>query len=169
MATEALEIAKPEFRTANGIAAADRKKIAEALGIVLADTYMLFIKTQGVHWNVTGPVFMGVHKLTEEQYENMYEAIDALAERIRALGHKAPASYTKYGQLSSINDRDEEQSVAQMLKMLIADHETAVLNMRAATEWCEEKNDYVTADMLTARMSWHEQAVWMLKSLSAEG
>jgi predicted phage gp36 major capsid-like protein len=72
---------------------------------------MLFIKTQGVHWNVTGPTFMGVHKLTEEQYENMYEAIDELAERIRALGHKAPASYTKYGELSSINDKDEERSV----------------------------------------------------------
>lgn len=168
MATEALDIRKPNFLTSNGISKEDRKKIADALGIVLADTYMLFIKTQGVHWNVTGPTFMGVHKLTEEQYENMYEAIDELAERIRALGHKAPASYTKYGELSSINDRDEEQSVERMLKMLIADHETAVLNMRAATEWCEKKNDYVTADMLTERMSWHEQAVWMLKSLAAD-
>jgi starvation-inducible DNA-binding protein len=168
MAIEALDIKKPDFTTRNGISEDDRRKIADALGIVLADTYMLFIKTQGVHWNVTGPTFMGVHKLTEEQYENMYEAIDELAERIRALGHKAPASYTKYGELSSINDKDEERSVGQMLTMLIADHETAVLNMRAATEWCEEKSDYVTADMLTERMSWHEQAVWMLKSLAAE-
>jgi starvation-inducible DNA-binding protein len=167
MATQALNITNPDFTTKNGISAADRKKIAEALGVVLADTYMLFIKTQGVHWNVTGPTFMGVHKLTEEQYENMYEAIDGLAERIRALGHKAPASYTKYGELSSIRDKDEVQTVQQMLDMLIADHETAVLNMRAATEWCEAKNDYVTADMLTARMSWHEQAVWMLKSMAS--
>jgi starvation-inducible DNA-binding protein len=167
MATQALNITNPDFTTQNGISAADRKKIAEALGVVLADTYMLFIKTQGVHWNVTGPTFMGVHKLTEEQYENMYEAIDGLAERIRALGHKAPASYTKYGELSSIRDKDEVQTVQQMLDMLIADHETAVLNMRAATEWCEAKNDYVTADMLTARMSWHEQAVWMLKSMAS--
>ena len=168
MSTQTLEIEKTKFRTKTGISAADRKKIAEALGIVLADTYMLFIKTQGVHWNVTGPVFMGVHKLTEEHYENMYEAIDKLAERIRALGHKAPASYTRYGKLSSISDTDEEQTVAQMLQMLIKDHETAVANMRAATGWCEEMNDYVTADMLTARMSWHEEAVWMLKALSAD-
>lgn len=168
MSTQTLDIAKPEFKTKTGISAADRKKIAEALGIVLADTYMLFIKTQGVHWNVTGPVFMGVHKLTEEHYENMYEAIDKLAERIRALGHKAPASYTKYGKLSSISDTDKEQSVAQMLAMLIDDHETAVANMRAAIGWCEDKNDYVTADMLTGRMSWHEEAVWMLKALSAD-
>ncbi|KJS25163.1 MAG: dolichol kinase [Hyphomonadaceae bacterium BRH_c29] len=167
MATQALNVTNPDFKTKNGISAADRKKIAEALGVVLADTYMLFIKTQGVHWNVTGPTFMGVHTLTEEQYENMYQAIDGLAERIRALGHKAPASYTKYGELSSIRDKDEVQTVQQMLDMLIADHETAVLNMRAATEWCEAKNDYVTADMLTARMSWHEQAVWMLKSMAS--
>jgi len=167
MSTQTLDIAKPEFKTKTGISGADRKKVADALGIVLADTYMLFIKTQGVHWNVTGPVFMGVHKLTEEQYENMYEAIDKLAERIRALGHKAPASYTKYGKLSSIRDTDKEETAEQMLKMLIADHETAVANMRAAIGWCEGKNDYVTADMLTARMSWHEEAVWMLKALSA--
>ena len=167
MATQALNVTNPDFKTKNGISAADRKKVAEALGVVLADTYMLFIKTQGVHWNVTGPTFMGVHTLTEEQYENMYQAIDGLAERIRALGHKAPASYTKYGELSSIRDKDEVQTVQQMLDMLIADHETVVLNMRAATEWCEEKNDYVTADMLTARMSWHEQAVWMLKSMAS--
>ena len=168
MSTQTLEIEKTKFRTKTGISDADRKKIAEALGIVLADTYMLFIKTQGVHWNVTGPVFMGVHKLTEEHYENMYEAIDKLAERIRALGHKAPASYTRYGKLSSISDSDKEQTVAEMLVMLISDHETAVANMRAATGWCEEMNDYVTADMLTARMSWHEEAVWMLKALSAD-
>jgi len=167
MATQALNVTNPDFKTKNGISSADRKKVADALGVVLADTYMLFIKTQGVHWNVTGPTFMGVHTLTEEQYENMYQAIDGLAERIRALGHKAPASYTKYGELSSIRDKDEVQTVQQMLDMLIADHETAVLNMRAATEWCEEKNDYVTADMLTARMSWHEQAVWMLKSMAS--
>ncbi|MEZ6013193.1 MAG: DNA starvation/stationary phase protection protein [Hyphomonas sp.] len=168
MTTQALDVSKPDFKTKTGITPADRKKVAEALGIVLADTYMLFIKTQGVHWNVTGPTFMGVHKLTEAQYENMYEAIDKLAERIRALGHKAPASHTKYGKLSSIKDTDKEQSVAQMLKMLIGDHETAVSNMRAAVEWCEDKNDYVTADMLIARMSWHEEAVWMLKALTAE-
>ena len=168
MGSQALDIREPEFRTRTGITASDRKKIAEALGVVLADTYMLFIKTQGVHWNVTGPVFMGVHKLTEEQYENMYEAIDGLAERIRALGEKAPASYTKYGKLSSITDTDKERSVEQMLEMLADDHETAVANMRAAVEWCEDKNDYVNADMLTARMSWHEQAVWMLKAMAED-
>ena len=167
MTSQTLEVSKPEFRTRTGISAADRQKIAEALGIVLADTYMLFIKTQGVHWNVAGPAFMGVHKLTEAQYENMYEAIDRIAERIRGLGHKAPASYTKYGQLSSIVDTDKDRTVEEMLNMLVDDHQTAVTNMRAAIGWCEDKNDYVTADLLIRRMSWHEQAVWMLKALSA--
>lgn len=168
MAVESLKIAKPEFKRQTGISPEDRAQIAKALGIVLADTYMLFIKTQGVHWNVSGPAFVSIHELTEKQYENMYTAIDEIAERIRALGAKAPASYRKYGELSSIKDEDEPQTAEHMLKMLESDHETAVLNMRAAVEWCEDKNDYVTADMLTARMAWHEEAIWMLNALLAD-
>ena len=168
MAVEALNISKPEFKRNTGITDENREQIAKALGVVLADSYLLFIKTQGVHWNVTGPVFIGLHKLTEEQYENLYQAVDEIAERIRALGHKAPASYTKYGELSSITDEEEPESAGEMIAMLIRDHATAVTNMRKAVEWCEEKNDYVTADMMIARMAWHEEAIWMLEALSAE-
>jgi starvation-inducible DNA-binding protein len=134
MTAQALKVATPQFGRKTGIAPEDRKAIALALGTVLADTYMLFIKTQGVHWNVTGPAFVSVHELTEGQYTNMYKAIDQIAERIRALGEKAPASYTKYGELSSIKDEDEPRSVGDMLSMLIADHETTVSNMRVAVE-----------------------------------
>ncbi len=168
MAIHTLKSADPTFSRKTGIDANDRTAIAEKLGVVLADSYMLFIKTQGVHWNVTGPAFVGVHKLTEEQYENLYEAIDEIAERIRALGEKAPASYSKYGALSSIKDEDEPKSVHDMLAMLISDHEKVVTSMRDAVEWCEDKNDYVTADMMIARMAWHEEAIWMLSSLIAE-
>lgn len=168
MAVEALKASNPKFDRQTGIAKADRSKIANALGVTLADTYQLFIKTQGVHWNVSGPAFLSIHELTEQHYGNMYEAIDALAERIRSLGEKAPASYKKYGELSSIKDEDEPKSAHDMLTMLIADHETVITNMRSAVEWCEDKNDYVTADMLTGRMAWHEEAVWMLSALSAE-
>lgn len=168
MTAQPLEVSKPEFGRRTGMAPEDRKAVAEALGVVLADTYMLFIKTQGVHWNVTGPAFVSVHELTEEHYENMYEAIDELAERIRALGEKAPASYTKYGELSSIKDEDEPKTVRDMLSMLIADHEMAVANMRVAVEWCEGKHDFVTADMMIERMAWHEEAIWMLNALNAE-
>ncbi|MEM1106931.1 MAG: DNA starvation/stationary phase protection protein [Pseudomonadota bacterium] len=168
MTAQALNISTPEFGRKTGIAPEDRTAIARALGTVLADTYMLFIKTQGVHWNVTGPAFVSVHELTEGQYENMYAAIDHVAERIRALGEKAPASYTKYGELSSIKDEDDPKSVTDMLSMLIADHETAVSNMRVAVGWCEDKNDFVTADMMIERMAWHEEAIWMLNALNAD-
>lgn len=168
MGMQSLDIDQPKFDRNTGIEAEDRQKVADALGIVLADTYQLFIKTQGVHWNVAGPTFVSIHELTETHYENMYQAIDEIAERIRALGEKAPASYSKYGELSSIKDEDEPKTAGEMLDMLIADHQTAVLNMRACVEWCEEKKDFVTADMLIARMSWHEEAIWMLKALRAE-
>ena len=168
MSVESLNIARPEFKRQTGITPEDRSDIAKALGVVLADTYMLFIKTQGVHWNVAGPAFVSIHELTEKHYENMYQAIDDLAERIRALGEKAPASYRKYGELSSIKDEDEPQTAEHMLEMLVGDHQTAVANRRAAIGWCDDKNDYVTADMLTARMAWHEEAIWMLNALLAE-
>ncbi|MEO0981808.1 MAG: DNA starvation/stationary phase protection protein [Pseudomonadota bacterium] len=168
MTAQAMTVSTPEFGRKTGITPEDRTAIAKALGTVLADTYMIFIKTQGVHWNVTGPAFVSVHEMTEAHYSNMYEAIDDIAERIRALGEKAPASYTKYGELSSIKDEDEPKSVKDMLSMLIADHETAVSNMRVAVQWCEEKNDFVTADMMIERMAWHEEAIWMLNALNAE-
>jgi starvation-inducible DNA-binding protein len=169
MTAATMKIAKPEFNRETGITTENRKELAKSLGIVLADTYMLFIKTQGVHWNVAGPAFVSIHELTEKHYENMYKAIDEIAERIRALGEKAPASYTKYGELSALKDEDEPKSAGEMLSMLISDHETAVSNMRAAVEWCEGKNDYVTADMLIERMAWHEEAIWMLNALNADG
>ena len=168
MAVEALKIAKPDFNRNTGISPEDRAEIAEKLGTVLSDSYMLFIKTQGVHWNVTGPVFVGVHELTEKQYTNLYNAIDEIAERIRALGHKAPASYTKYGELSSIKDEDEPKTAVEMIRMLTRDHATAVKGMREAVEWCEGKNDFVPADMMIERMTWHEEAIWMLESIIAE-
>lgn len=168
MSVQSKAVSSPEFDRSTGITPQDRKSIADKLGVVLADTYMLFIKTQGVHWNVTGPNFVGVHQLTEMHYKNLQAAIDRLAERIRALGQKAPASYTRYGQLSSIKDEDDPDRLADMLAMLIADHETAVSNMRVAVEWCEDKNDFVTADLMIARMSWHEDAIWMLNALAAE-
>lgn len=167
MTTEALQVSDPKFSPKTGMMAKDRADIADALGVVLADSYMIFIKTQGVHWNVSGPAFFSIHKLTQAQYENIYAAIDKIAERIRALGAKAPASYTKYGELSEIRDDDSVQTAQAMLEMLVADHEGAVTNMRKAVGRCEDKKDFVTADLLISRMAWHEQAVWMLRSISA--
>jgi starvation-inducible DNA-binding protein len=168
MSHDPLSSKVPEFDPEAGMTDEARRDVAGALGRVLADSYMLFIKTQGVHWNVGGTAFYSIHSLTEDHYENLYEAIDVIAERIRALGVKAPASYTKYGELSEIKDEDVAPSAAAMLTMLINDHETTVRGMRSAIEWCEDRKDYVTADMLIARMAWHEEAIWMLKSIMSE-
>ena len=168
MAADPLKPQDPQFEQNAGIEAEARKKIADALGVVLADSYMLFIKTQGVHWNVVGPSFYSLHELTEAQYQNLYEAIDDIAERIRALGHKAPASYTRYGQLSDIRDRDEPLTARDQVKMLIEDHRSAVKTMRDTIEWCEDKKDFVTADMMIERMAWHEESIWMLSAVISE-
>ncbi len=167
MSAEALATSAPRLKPKTGLTAKDRQAIAEKLGVVLADSYQLFIKTQGVHWNIAGPSFYGIHNLTESHYQNIYEAIDVIAERIRALGEKAPASYTTYGELSSITDEDKVETAGAMLKMLIADHETVCRSMREAIEPCEDKGDYVTADLLIERLAWHEEAIWMLRSITA--
>lgn len=168
MTVEALRTETPRFDPEVGMSSDARKEVAQSLSKVLANTYMLFIKTQGVHWNVGGTAFVSIHTLTEEHYENMYKAIDEIAERIRALGVKAPASYTRYGELSEIKDRDEIQSADDMIGMLIEDHATVVRSMRETIEWCEDRKDFVTADMMIERMGWHEEAIWMLRALASD-
>ena len=158
--------ADPEFKPKTGLPAKDREAVAGILGHVLADSYQLFIKTQGVHWNVTGPLFYSIHKLTEEHYETIFEAVDETAERIRALGHKTPASYTKYGELSQIQDVDEPKTAHDMLKMLADDHGKVCQSLRKGIAEADERKDFVTGDMLIARLAWHEEAIWMLRSLA---
>lgn len=158
-----LSASKPEFDPGTGLERRAYDEVAEILGRVLADSYQLFIKTQGVHWNVAGASFYGIHKLTEEQYQDLFEAIDGVAERIRALGHKAPASYTTYGELSRIRDEDRPQDAGQMLAMLVRDNGLLCETLREGVEIAEDHDDVVTADMLTERLGRHEQNVWMLQ------
>ncbi|QMW23467.1 Dps family protein [Sandaracinobacteroides saxicola] len=161
--TLALDTEKAEFDPGTGLETEGYAAVAEALGRVLADCYQLFIKTQGVHWNVAGASFYGLHKLTEGQYEDLYEAIDKVAERIRALGHKAPASYTTYGELSSIKDEDRPADAGSMIAMLVRDNGLLCKTLRDAVETAEEHDDVVTADLLTGRLGQHEQNAWMLQ------
>ena len=153
----------PEFKIYTGLKSASATKCAEALGRVLADCYQMFIKTQGVHWNVAGPSFYGIHKLTEQQYGDLYEAIDHIAERIRSLGHKAPASYSTYGSLSVIRDEDRPQTAADMIAMLVRDNGLLCKTLRDAVDVADTCNDVVTADLLTGRLAAHEQNGWMLQ------
>lgn len=152
-----------EFDPGTGLREEAYAEVAGALGEVLADSFQLFIKTQGVHWNVAGASFYGLHTLTEMQYGEIYEAIDEIAERIRALGHKAPASYTTYGKLSRITDEDRPLDTGQQVAMLMRDNGLVCQTLRDALEIAEENDDIVTADLLTRRLGDHEKYVWMLR------
>lgn len=151
-----------------GIGTPDRGELADAVGRALAETYVLYLKTQGVHWNVVGPMFYGLHKLTETQYEDLAGAIDKLAERIRALGHPAPATFREFLDLSVIKETEGQLSTEQAIKMLVADHETISRTFREAVHAADDADDIVTADMLTGRIQFHEEAAWMLRSLIAQ-
>jgi len=158
---------QPDFAPGTGLSKEAYAAVSEALGKVLADSYQLFIKTQGVHWNVAGASFYGLHKLTQGQYEDMYAAIDLVAERIRALGHKAPASYTTYGELSRIKDEDKPLDAGQMVTMLTRDNGLVCESLREGLALAEQHDDVVTADLLTSRLAQHEQNVWMLRMHTA--
>jgi len=151
-----------------GIAAADAKKLAEGLSRALAETYVLYVKTQGFHWNVVGPLFYGLHKLTEEQYGDLASAADELAERIRALGHPAPASFGEFTGLAGIDETRERLSAEAMVGVLIGDHETVARTFRELVGAAEKAGDVVTADLLTERIHAPEEAAWMLRSIVAQ-
>lgn len=143
---------------------ADRAKMAEKLGATLASTYVLYQKTQSVHWNVTGPLFVSVHTLTEGQYEDLAASIDAIAERIRALGAKTPVGLSTYIKSSAIQDQVEWGDVEDMLKQLSSDNLAVADQMREFVNIADEVDDVFTADLLTSRIGALEEASWMLSA-----
>lgn len=144
----------------------DTEAVAEALADVLADTYRLVFKTHAYHWNVEGPLFHAVHTLTEEQYTNMFEGADELAERIRSLGHLAPARMAEIVDRSRIADTEGALTAQEMVTDLAADHERIAKRMHALAEIAGGQRDIVSEDLATARSSFHEQAAWMLRALA---
>ncbi len=150
-----------------GIPEADRQKIAEELGRVLADTYTLYLKTHNYHWNVTGPMFNTLHLMFEEHYNELWVAVDLIAERIRSLGEFAPGSYAQFAELTSIDEADGVPSAEQMLADLVAGHEAVARTARAAFAAADAAGDQSTADLLTQRLQVHEKTAWMLRSMLA--
>lgn len=150
--------------TNTGPTAKDRKAVAEGLAKLLADTYAVYLKTHGYHWNVRGPEFFGYHNLLEQQYRDIWAALDEIAERIRALGVLAPQSFSGFGNLTSIKDGDPEKEAGPMLKELLADHDTLIATARAAFEVADAAGDEASADLLTQRLAAHEKFAWMLRS-----
>ena len=151
-----------------GIPSSDRRKVSDHLVNVLADTYTLLIKTHVYHWNVVGPLFLPVHELTEEHYQDLFEATDVIAERIRALGHPAPLSFGQFLRSTALEEETVKRDAEDMVDHLAADHEQLVRRLREAALAAEEMDDLVTTDLLTARMAFHEKAIWMLRAISAK-
>jgi starvation-inducible DNA-binding protein len=148
-----------------GISDSDRKKIAEGLSRLLADTYTLYLKTHNYHWNVTGPMFNTLHLMFEAQYTELAIAVDVIAERIRALGYPAPGSYAQFQKLSSVKESDGVPSAEDMIADLVKGQETVVKTARSVFPASEAANDEPTADLLTQRMQIHEKTAWMLRSM----
>ena len=148
----------------HGIKDQDREKIAQCLSKILADTFVLAVKTQGFHWNVKGPHFYALHKMFEEQYGALQGALDPLAERLRALGMAAPSSLQAYAKLTSLKEQDKVPAAQAMVKELLGDHENLALLIHDSIEAIEGTRDEVTSDMLTERLEEHEKTAWMLRA-----
>ena len=152
-----------------GINDKDRARIAESLSKMLADSYILYLKTHNFHWNVTGPMFQTLHIMFMQQYTELWNALDLIAERIRALGHPAPGSYKRYVELSSIPEEDGVPAAQDMIRQLVAGQEAVARTARAAFKVADKADDQPTADLLTQRMEIHEKNAWMLRSLLEDG
>ena len=139
--------------------------IVQSLSVCLASTYTLYLKTQGYHWNVVGPQFASLHLLFETQYKDLSEAADVIAERIRALGHPAPASFEQFSKLSSIKESTQLKSAAEMIQDLLNDNENMAQLIQQAIRVAQESNDEGTADICIERIRQHEKHAWMLRAL----
>ena len=149
-----------------GIADKDREQIANALSKLLADSYTLYLVTHNFHWNVTGPMFNTLHNMFMDQYTELWNALDVIAERIRALGHFAPGSYREFEKLSSIADAPSVPPKAEeMIQILVNGHEAVARTARDAFNVVDAANDQPSADILTQRLDIHEKTAWMLRSL----
>ncbi|MCY4755911.1 Dps family protein [Pelomonas aquatica] len=152
-----------------GISEKDRGSIAAGLSKLLAETYTLYLTTHNFHWNVTGPMFNSLHAMFMAQYTELWNAVDPIAERIRSLGHAAPGSYAQFAKLSGLPDAPAAPPKAmKMVELLMLGHEAVARTARSLFPLVDKAGDEPSADLLTQRLTVHEQAAWMLRSLLEE-
>ena len=152
-----------------GISDEHRQGISDGLSHLLADTYTLYLTTHNFHWNITGPMFNSLHTMFMDQYTELWNAVDPVAERIRSLGHVAPGSYGQFARLTSLPDVPAEPPKAlDMVRILADGHEAVARTARSLFALVGEAADEPTADLLTQRLTVHEQTAWMLRSLLEE-
>jgi starvation-inducible DNA-binding protein len=148
-----------------GIDEKERKQVCKGLSKLLADSYLLYLKTQNYHWNVTGKMFQSLHALFEQQYQDLAEAVDEIAERIRALGEFAPGSFSAFAKVTSIKEENAIPVAEEMIHNLVSGNEAVVQTCREIVNLCEEAEDDVTIDLMVERMQKHEKNAWMLRSM----
>ncbi|MGM9482460.1 Dps family protein [Roseateles sp. NT4] len=152
-----------------GINEKDRAAIAAGLSKLLAETYTLYLTTHNFHWNVTGPMFNSLHAMFMAQYTELWNAVDPVAERIRSLGFPAPGSYAQFAKLSGLPDAPATPPKAmKMVEVLMQGHEAVARTARALFPLVDKAGDEPSADLLTQRLTVHEQTAWMLRSLLEE-
>lgn len=141
-----------------------REELSGHLGQLLADTYTLYLKTQNYHWNVVGPMFRSLHLMFEEQYIELRDAVDELAERIRALGHPAPGSFAEFSRLTTVPEGEASAEAMDMVRGLAEGHEIAARAARTVVGAADAAGDVATADLATVRIETHEKTAWMLRA-----
>lgn len=147
-----------------GMTPKELKKVAEHLTDFLADTYALYLKTQNFHWNIVGNEFFSLHVLFEKHYEDMAEAVDEIAERIRSLGHYAEGSFSEFKKRTHLKEPKKGLSAKKMLEELVQDHELISQEGRNLIRVSQEHHDEISADLVIKRLGFHEKAGWMLRS-----
>lgn len=148
-----------------GIKVADREKIVKGLSGLLADSYTLYLMTHNFHWNVKGPQFNSLHVMFMNQYTEQWNALDMIAERIRALGYPAPGTYKEFVKLATIKEVEGVPNSEDMIRHLVAAQEATARTARKLFPVVGEADDQPTADLLTQRLEVHEKTAWMLRSL----
>jgi starvation-inducible DNA-binding protein len=148
-----------------GISAPDRERVADGLSHLLADTYSLYLQTHNFHWNVEGPMFNTLHLMFETQYNELWIAVDSVAERIRSLGFHAPGTYGELTKLTSIEEVSGVPAAMDMVSYLVKGHEAVTRTARMAFQAADKAGDESTADLMTQRLQIHEKTAWMLRSL----
>lgn len=148
-----------------GISEKDRRAVVKGLSRLLADSYTLYLMTHNFHWNVTGPMFNTLHQMFMQQYTEQWNALDQIAERIRALGLPAPGTYREFNQLASIQEVEGVPRALDMVQHLVKAQEATARTAREAFPAAEAAADQPTMDLLTQRLQVHEMHAWMLRSL----
>lgn len=152
-----------------GLTTEQREAVIAMLNRILADQHILYIKTRAYHWNVVGMQFQPLHEFFEGQYDQIEEAIDETAERVRQLGGYALGSLREFIEHARLSETPGETPTAQvMLRNLLDDHEAVIRQLRADVDVAAEYHDMGTSDYLTGLLEAHEKMAWMLRAFLTE-